>query len=295
MKLTRTFILSISLFNFIACGGGGGGSANTTPPTSTTITDTNSQNIVTALSRILMGIVLGSGPIEDYIGLKNYTCNPGSFVTNEDAINLTATLTFTNCRSSFSTRYDGSLVLSNPTVAPNTGFDVTFNNLLVSQTAFRGTPNNIEIQIDGTISITLTPSGTTSTYTISSPSLSVTSDGNTHTLKDFNFTGTTQSAGDASFTLTGNLTSTSFPDTVTISTPITFSKASTDRRYPYIGQLLFNGDNNTYLAISTNGGENFTPETDQVSIDVNGIITNQSWDDFRVWAGLLETYSQRHN
>ena len=256
----------------------------------TTIDSSNSQDIVNAFADIVSAIVLSSRPIQDYIGTKSYSCIRGDFTTLTDVLSASASLNFNRCWTDYITRYHGQLILTNPLLAPTVGFDIEFVNLKVIKENIFPIGIGQAFTTNGTIRIVLDPSINGSTYTIEGSSIDVENNLEdalgTHTFKNFSITVKTNPFGDMTIQGSGDLTSTKFSDIVEISTPLAFEREVTDRRYPNTGQLTFGGANNTHISIHANGGQGFTPEIDQTSIDTNSVFINKSWADLRDWMGL---------
>ena len=293
-------LLFISLSIFIsACGGGSDStpepSTITPSPVLTVIDNSNAQLIVKGLFRVLMGAVMGAEPLADLASLTTYTCiseSSGIFDTTISLDNNQATLTFDNCFTSYTTHYHGQLIASNPTMNP-LGFDVSFNNLNINQMTFGYEFQQTAIMVNGGLSVSLTSTDDSKIYSAQSESLSVITEGGTYTINNFSLTIVKNTGSNITYDIAGLLSSTAFSHSVKISTAIQLLKLPTARYYPSVGKLLLTGQD-SYIALSVNGDENFTPQEMQTSLDINNVITNYSWSDIRDWAGVLRTFSARH-
>lgn len=297
-NLTAFVIVTLFSLLITACGGGGGGGSagsggggagvgvNSTP---IAINSNNSKTVSgaaidaslsTAGASNVLGIQTASGSglslvditqtVSDLVArnLGNGSfvsgivvqCSQGGSITKPNS-GFIGTITFSNCAEQNST-INGSV-----TISGSGDFVASFNGSLVFNTLSITTSLGTDVII-GTMNLSWVDNGVTETGTLSSPSLSVSNASITAALINLLDTYTIDqnlsvSTENISFTLNSSLLAGSIA--VITTQPIRSYLSST---YPYAGQIICTGANNSKLRITVNTGGTGQP-TDTVTVEVD--------------------------
>ena len=313
LNLTITTLLAVGL---IACGGDGGGSpaapnAPVAPATPVAITSTNAPIVASAVvsgSTTFAGTsVPSTSPLvspaaSPMLGrfnanatkqAQNILSNPQfgptfvrttpCLVSGSETLDVaddgsSITVTYNNCSDTVGEVFNGTIALTNITRTP-TVFSAT--SRIDLSVAVTGRPT---VRYVGTYNFSTTNTSTGSTTTITGSSFSIIIGSNVTTLSNFSFAETYTTASDL-YSITSNYTlaSTVLGGSVTVTTVSPIQQYGY-RIYPFAGQFVVTGANNTKIRVTILGDETNIGNDVRIEIDANGdntyeITILRDWSD----------------
>lgn len=316
-KFTLSILLSIGL---VACGGGGGGGGSSgtssTPAAPTTPLAINATNAPTVASTTInspANIITSSGFSTSPLGmntaaariLSSYSLdakqqilkspsNPqfspalvettnclsgGSKTIDTDLAGTSIAITFNNCSDTPGDVLNGTMLLTN-VVWSATSFSASSSiDLVIASTG------NPTARFVGTYNFATTDTTTESSVVMTSTSYSIIIGSNVTTISNFSFTESYTIATDLySSTSNYTLASTELGGSVTVTTIDPMQQRGI-RLYPFAGQFIVTGANNSKIRVTILGDETHAGDDVQIDLDENGDNTYERTI-LRDWSAL---------